>query len=954
MALRHKNLFLLPALALAACLCLLGREGFSYAPFAGTYWLSAPSEAFGGEGGRLYVIDAGQTRLLFVDGSGTLLSCARAGENTYFSQVTGDGGTGAYAAQTVYAGRGTVVAAERIVHFDGRGRALETVYEQQYGGGDAPRQYGRIQSMSVSEGKLMVVAADAGGIALLRVAEGSATVSRFTPGPGRAVSHAVWDQAKSRMIAVTRSGEILSLDEGGGRETLLASGAGRTPWRVAVLGERVYYTDLADASLYRLGASGPERIYQGDSALYTVNRASERLLLCDHERIIALEGEAPAVLDGFPLAGRALYAAAWCAAGVLASAALAGSLLMARRLARRRGPMLGKVAAIIASALMVGTLTSYLAVDAMLTNQKDAMIKDMSLFASLLSRQFTRAELDQIQTAADYRNAAYTGIKSRLDPMVNTAYENGRYYYYILYSGDETGVYGVMDYEDTMTARHPFYARASEYGQVLDTGAWQVHAQDVSSYGAWAFVLCPVKDAAGNTFAIMEVGQNLDQLTQAWRSLVAGILMTAFSAVVVLVMLLIEAVFCAAHFGGARALGGAGISARFPLRTLAFLTYFADCMQDAFIVILLSKLYKPLLGIPQELGAALPMTAQLLASALFALTGGRILGKLGPRRALALGFMLQAAGFLVCACWLNYTGLTAGKALIGMGGGLVMVTVNAIAAMDGEAQSARTYAQINAGVLAGVTAGVGIGSIVLTVFREAAVFALGALAAALGIAAVLACRDCAPAGLRKPALRPRAFFANRGAMVFFLLVLTPFLIALSFREYFFPLYAQSMGLSEADIGHIYLVCGLMVIYLGPVLSRYALGKVGVRGAVIAASLMMALSMLLFAALPSLVSALLGLALLSAAISFGYAAQNTYYTSLPVVKSGGEAAAMGVYSLFDSGGQTLGPMVFGALMLLGAQAGLMLAGGALLTLTALFAFCGKEGKRYVRVQPDDAG
>ena len=45
--------------------------------------------------------------------------------------------------------------------------------------------------------------------------------------------------------------------------------------------------------------------------------------------------------------------------------------------------------------------------------------------------------------------------------------------------------------------------------------------------------------------------------------------------------------------------------------------------------------------------------------------------------------------------------------------------------------------------------------------------------------------------------------------------------------------------------------------------------------------------------------------------------------------------MGVYSLFDNGGQTLGPLTYGAAMLLGYQAGMLLMGAALLALTAAF-------------------
>ena len=51
--------------------------------------------------------------------------------------------------------------------------------------------------------------------------------------------------------------------------------------------------------------------------------------------------------------------------------------------------------------------------------------------------------------------------------------------------------------------------------------------------------------------------------------------------------------------------------------------------------------------------------------------------------------------------------------------------------------------------------------------------------------------------------------------------------------------------------------------------------------------------------------------------------------------------MGVYSLFDNGGQTLGPVVYGLAMMGGYRTGLMVIGVLLILLLGLFLFCNRN-------------
>jgi MFS family permease len=175
------------------------------------------------------------------------------------------------------------------------------------------------------------------------------------------------------------------------------------------------------------------------------------------------------------------------------------------------------------------------------------------------------------------------------------------------------------------------------------------------------------------------------------------------------------------------------------------------------------------------------------------------------------------------------------------------------------------------------------------------------------------------------------------------------LVSISYREYFFPLYAEQKGISEVDIGRIYLWCGLLVIYAGPTISKNLIVKFGSKNTVIIASGMACCSILMPVMAPSLTTAVLGVILLSISISFGYAAQSTYYSTLPATGLYGESKAMSIYSLFDNGGQTLGPMIYGFALVLGPQRGLFGIGVTIAILITLFAVMNVKGKKkYVEL------
>lgn len=944
------------ACLLLAALCWVFRPLFTDAPFSTAYAFDGPSGVFPGESGRLYIIDQGKKTVLITDGQGKLLrsiDCGTDGDSEpYYASLVAEGADGSiYVADTRYAGQGTRISQERIFRYDANGENGVCIYLIDYETieQEAPLQYGNILSLREENGALVFTRKTDNGLAVcqLDLASGRLQSAGYDL-PGQYISDADAEPGTLRPIFTNRLGQVCTVTDGA-TEVLLDEG--RTSWMLCAEEGRIYYSDIAANAVlcYDLETGREEIVLEAPDILYGVQTAGGRLYTTDYMGYYMLEDGEASYVDALTYSQPLLRCALWAAlflGGLLAVAV--AYLLLAPALHRPKSELFQRMAIVLGVSLCMGCLVGYITITQMVSNQKATVMEQLNLFCDILVENTDTEALANIDSLADYKGEDFNQVKEPLDALTRMGYENGMYYYYAIYSTDGEVIYTIMDFEETLPARYPVYAYGEEgYTEVLAEGESVEFGGDVSSYGSWAFVLKPIRDAAGTPIAIMEVGTNLDDLDSQIQELVKEVALTILSMAVVLLMIIVEIIFYAEHRERKRKnLALPGLAAQFPLRLLIFLAYLVDCMQDAFVSILANQLYTPILGIPQSVGAALPLSAQVFAAAVMAFLGGGLSRKAGVKKTLVGGFLLEITGCLLCGAGGTYFSLLGGKAVIGMGLGLIIVSLNAIAARgEDEAESAKAFTDISAGTLAGVTAGAGVGSIILSFGHYSMVYFAGAAILLIGLALSFSGRDYKEAAVAK-AKEEVGFFRflfNRQVITFLLLMLLPFLMGLSFREYFFPIYAAELGMSETMIGRLYLICGLLVIYAGPQLTGKLIARLGGKWTVTLASALIIAAPLLYVAIPTLATTIVGVLLLSVAISFGYAAQSTYYSELPSVEHYGGGRAMGIYSLFENIGQTIGPMIYGLAMMLGYRSGLGLIGGAMLALLLLFLACNGKKK-----------
>ncbi len=926
-------------------------------PFYWEYTLSGPSSISYGNDGRYYIVDGGYKKVIVLDGNyrvDRVLHGEKKDKGFYYaSQVCADSNGVIYIADRIYSGVGTQISKERILQYSATGKYMATIFEQTYSLENGPMQYGNIYSMSIEEETLTfgMRQEDSGSIQRIVIDTKSKAITRHPHviGEGLSLSDIAINAKTDTIYYTTRLGELIALDKEGKR-TFLATDKEGVAWHLDVDGktQEIYYTDLEHNRVNHIDASGGvQHLYTGDEPIYDVQANAGIVTMTDYSSVsIYKNGQITNLytIDDHP-GWTVILIFFWMVVGAIAGCALIVMLL--RRLqSLLNNSVVQRGILIIVVALITTVLVTYLAFSSMFVVTNHDLIKDLNLYGDVLIASMDIKDLKAMDTIEAYESAPFAKMKEALNGITDASYNNGLYYYYIVYKRYEDSIVGVMDYEDTITARHPFFQWGDNtYTSVMKNQETVQVENEVSSYGTWSYVLKPImeesEDGTRTAIGIMEVGISTDELVQSQERLLIEIIITILCAIVVMIIVMMEVVFYKMHQETNR-LAGLRV---FPLRTLIFISFLADSMQDAFIPILIAGRYSREWMIPEHIGIALPITMQLLMTALASFMGGFLSTHIGMKKTLFYGFTVQFIGYVVAAITTDYIGILVAKSIVGIGMGLIIVGVNTLAAMD-EEDSGRLFSEVNAGILAGVTAGVGVGSVLLLRVEYMQVYLTAAGIIVIGCVLSLFGENHKATRHKYIPVSIKGFFTHREIWPFLVLLLMPFLIALSYREYFFPLYAESMGMTESTIGYLYLLSGLIVIYAGPMFTRFSIQWLGEKGAVLMATAFMAGASILFGILESLLGAVIGIFILSFAISFGYAAQATYYASREVTKSYGEGNAMSVYSLFDNGGQTVGPLLYASALVVGYRGGTLIIGIGVIMCMGFFVLTqrGKVKKR----------
>ncbi len=185
-------------------------------------------------------------------------------------------------------------------------------------------------------------------------------------------------------------------------------------------------------------------------------------------------------------------------------------------------------------------------------------------------------------------------------------------------------------------------------------------------------------------------------------------------------------------------------------------------------------------------------------------------------------------------------------------------------------------------------------------------------------------------------------------------MIAPSCIVASYLGYFLPLYFESIGRGVADVGRAQLLYGVIIVYVGPKLSKLLIerDKKLITSNYIY-NLLFSAGLLLVGCFGGMTTAIIAVLCLAVGDSFGFSVQNNYFLALPSVKRMGASKSLSYLSFLKKITEMLGPTMFALVIALGYERGVRLLGIVFIAAVAVF-FVTQLVYKKMKVQEDTAG
>lgn len=875
---------------------------------------------------------------------------------------------------------------ERILKYSSKGSLVRCVEEIAYEPSDLIYK-NTINRLFFSDGELLWIRFTEGGFSLMSEA-GELEFFPYEDAANLLVDFAL-NPADRRISYLTKTGEIYTQNEEGIFERVYCPKEGdgyRIPWYMSYDQEGMLcYADIGQRALYRLGENGEPRLLMTNySNEYTEEGSAEeirsfpifytfdmgeQLLTTDGYGVVAapIEGEGigeAAYESEYGLSGRlwSLTVFTWVCAFVLVFLLLCGVFWGIRRIVTGNSGNAKIVASLFLVTAGIIVLFTMIILRDWNLRMTEEMTKRTESISGMAAELIPGDSIKKIDSSQDYLSGDYEKIRRTARNIFVTnekAFEDLYCTIYRIQDGMITALYSIEDY---VGAVYPYDwpYEGSDEQQILTKKEQITYTGLASSEGSFIFTNSPILDSEGNAVGIMEVGTNLYNFRQQNKQIVLEVIISAAAIAVAAILIIFEILV---FFEGKKELGVTGFNLKkirekaLPasmLRLLVFLIFFVTNMPKGFlpIYILRAAETENVYGLSPAMLVSIALSAEVLFGALMSFGGNVVLRWIGRRKAALLGSVLFVGGLSMRALIPTILSFIGGNAIMGTGWGILLLIVQILIAEKEEKEKAEGFTGYTAASLSGVNCGVVFGAFLVNWMSHRAV--LGIIGVLSGLSLVFCYmfihdrnedrRVVWKMSEKEYQMSTLKFLFSPRVFLYFGGIVIPVVAGGYFLAYLYPLFGESLGISETNIGYSYLLNGICIICLGNFLTRALMKKLGKKEILLSAALLYAGAFFLYAIYPGVLTLLAALVLLGISDSYGLPMQSTYYTALPEVEHYGYDRAMGVYSLFENMAQVFGSFIFGIIYLNGVKEGLLCAAAVLLVLALAFEIFGGTAKR----------
>ena len=931
-------------------------------PFA-PYVIENISSATVDEDGNTYAIVSSGEEIVKISAEG-ILEERYSGKDYDFTGAThiAYGGDGKIYVHLVHYSEGVRIEQEQVISLTPEGATIIARYPREKG---AMRQ-SIISIMGTESGALYFNLNDYG---LQVINQGKSTEKYYSLNNlEKYIISAVYDGEKDTLYYSTYDGKIFRQTGNQKAEKIYdcSEAEGSNPQDVALKDGSLYCADvgLRDVIVFDQGGDAYERLsedaeFEDRSIAPIITGTAGGVTTVSEYDVFHLEGTTLEAMDAPTLSQRYVWETilTWAALGIFFLCAAALAVMFIIYIINRSTTSTKLSIAVIFLVVGVGALFLGLLFPNFQERFENEIFLREQFAAKATLQKIDQKNLGEITGPADYMSEAYLDIKdSASDVFMNGEADK---LYCMIYRQIDDAVYVIYTLEDLYAAYPTEYT--PEDLEELKAGEF-ARLKSSTSQGNYLYVQLPLTDEHRNVVGFIEVGTETTEITETNNEMLRNLIINVLAMTVVVILFALEII---SYMSGKKEYDIEWAKLDRPVkippkvfRFIVFLVFFFTNLTCAILPIYATKIAGSLrlFGLSSEFLAAIPISAEVFSGALFSAIGSKVIRKLGPKKSIILSSLCFTAGLAVRIVPNLFT-LTLGSLILGMGWGIQLLMVNVQIAKLPEHEKDTGYAYYNIASLAGANSAVVLGGFLVQWVSYGVLFAITAVSSVIlfFVSSKYLISEDGPEEEETAAeetqgkkMNPIRFVFNPRVICFFLFLLIPLLIGGYFLYYMFPIVASDWGLSETYIGYAYVLNGFFAVVLGKTATEFfSKGKRKPFG-LFTAVVLYGGAFFLVSYYQSILSLLAALVILGIADSFGIPLLTNYYTDLRAVADYGYDRALGVYSLFENGAQSLGSLVFGIVLTVGVAKGLrtMIAVMGALAVCFLVSvlFCMKKEKK----------
>ncbi|MBN1501536.1 MAG: MFS transporter [Spirochaetes bacterium] len=963
-------------------------------PFSSTIALNDPSYSITDSGNNFYTIDNSRRRILKFSSDGVLEFIINGGSRSkgrffYANNITVDDEGNLYIFNEITDNGGFYVIREEILKYNPRGRFLNIFHARDYAEKTSTLvQRGRFKKLKFKDGKITWFEINENTINYYERSAAAAEAESLTE---KKVSYTeadiflsyIVEKNPETWIAVTKKGAIEKINPDLKTIEVLYQASGNdvsalsVPWNVdADTTGKIYFSDIGDKSI-KLLSEGNKTVLS-DSILaesgnefegmtyYTLSIIQNVISTCNDYAAISLNtdsGKFKAVSEiQLPLYFMIMKIMTFISIILIIIFFIIFMLFIYRKIFKNHLP------AVIFNVILISiiiSITTFLISSILFKNFSERYINTVTDKTSQMVQLFagsTNAGLfEGINSQSDFMNDNYRKIRTAMHEALNNNKDswNDRYYF-VLYRVFNDSLYGMMYLNDGITPFHPFSYFDDMEGAYRKAYAGSITAEtDSDTWGTWIYSVGPVYNSEGKVVALLEVGTDLYSYNVENTRLFKNLIIEVLTLIIVLLFIIVELIFFndLIHKKNSNDRRRSGYAESYILRPINFLFTLGISMSVAFVPVMMKnqfmaeEVYKPLLNLSKEMVIAIPISLEML----FFVTGILIAGELSHRGKWKIilfpGALIAAAGLLLSGISSNMYMFFAARSITGLGSGLVLIGLRTVISTEkDDLNKSQAYSHFYSGAMAGLNVGVFFGAYLADQIGFSSVFYIAFFVIVISVIIMKlflgGIRPAAPAAPAAGKVKYSfyKFLIHPKIIFYFIMIIIPTYTAGMFLIYYFPMFADSAGISVADIGKFFILNGIFIIYLGPFLSKYIIKFAGVRKSVIFGSFGWAVSLAVFAATGSIYGAVSAIILMGITEGFCVTAQNDFYLGLDIVKKTGEEKSIAYFEVAAKFSEIIAPLIFGSLLYFGQRKGIMYISGGIVLLTVVYILYATTGSK----------